>query len=152
MMEKFKPPTPCLIFFIVVLSFTILTTSGMAEATTNHKEAPQTEGNNAPLPDSLPSGTPINNVPFTKPVGISGKQSQLGYQQQQGPSYQQQGINQPLSGFSQPFSSTNQPFGGTEQDVSRDYAAFDNGVPKEKICIQGVALVCLLALMVCFGF
>ncbi|KAK8683718.1 hypothetical protein V6N13_039769 [Hibiscus sabdariffa] len=135
MMEKFKPPTPCLLFLLVALSFTILTTSGMAEATTNHKEAPQTEGNNVPLPDSLPSDTLINNVPFTKPVGNSGKQSQLGYQ--------------PLSGFRQPFSSTNQPFGGTEQDVSRDYAAFDNGVPKEKTCIQGV---CLLALIICFGF
>ncbi|KAL4295884.1 hypothetical protein GQ457_12G030700 [Hibiscus cannabinus] len=99
----------------------------MTEATTNHKEAPQTEGNNVPLPDSLPSDTLINNVPFTKPVGNS----------------------QPLSGFRQPFSSTNQPFGGTEQDVPRDYAAFDNGVPNEKTCIQGV---CLLALIICFGF
>ncbi|GMI96868.1 hypothetical protein HRI_003356100 [Hibiscus trionum] len=158
-MEKFKSPKPCLLFFLAVLSFSVMVTSGKAEATTNQKAA-QNEENHAPLPDSLPAGTPINNVPFAKPVGNNGEQSgQLGYQQQQDPNYPQQGINRPLSGFSQPFSTTNQPFssinqpfGGANQDGSMDYAAFDNGVTKEKTCIQSVALVCLLTLTVYFGF
>ncbi|KAK8596617.1 hypothetical protein V6N13_001232 [Hibiscus sabdariffa] len=157
-MEKFKAPKPCLLFFLALLSFSILVTSGKAEATTNQKAAPQNEENHAPLPDSLPGGTPISNVPFARPVGNNGKQSgQLGYQQQQDPNYPQQGINQPLSGFSQPFSTTNQPYSGrnqpfssvnqplggtsTTQDGSMDYAAFDNGVTKEKTSIQSVALV-----------
>ncbi|KAE8729053.1 SKU5 similar 18 [Hibiscus syriacus] len=165
-MEKFKAPNPCLLFFIVVVSFTILTTPGKAETTTIHKEDTRNEGKNARLSGSLPGGTPINNVPFAKPVGNNGKQFQLGYQQQQDPNYPQQGINQPLTGFSppfsatnqpysgfnQPFSNTNQPFGGTNQAGSMDYAAFGNGVPTEMACIQGIALLCILTLMVCFGF
>ncbi|KAL4285397.1 hypothetical protein GQ457_16G012890 [Hibiscus cannabinus] len=166
-MEKFKAPKQCRLFILAVLSFSILVTSGKAEATTNQKAAPQNEENRAPLPDSLPGGTPINNLPFARPVGNNGKQSgPLGYQQPQDPNYPQQGINQPLSGFSQPFSTTNQPYsgrnqpfssvnqplGGTTQDGSMDYAAFDNGVTKEKTSIQSVALVSLLTLMVYFGF
>ncbi|XP_021285224.1 uncharacterized protein LOC110417287 [Herrania umbratica] len=175
-MEILQTQKSCLLFFLVVLSFSIcpglsLPPAGATETTTNQQQAPpgvpQTEGNNAPLLPSPPNDAPINKIPFAKPVGNGnqGQQSQPGYQQQQEPNYPQQSINQPLSGINQPYSSVNQPysglnqpfsnyqpFGATNQQGSVENAAFDNGVSKENTCIQSVVLVSLLTLMVSFGF
>ena len=167
-MKIFKNQQTCLLFFLVVLSFSIcpghsLPPAGTTETTTNQKEVhagiPQSEGNNAPLLTSPPNDTPINKIPFAKPVGNQGQQSQRVYQQQQEPNYPQQSINQPLSGFNQPYSTINQlyfgcnqPFGASNQQDSLENAAFDNGVSKENTCIQGVVLVSLLSLMVSLGF
>ncbi|EOY15038.1 hypothetical protein QUC31_000327 [Theobroma cacao] len=175
-MEILKTQKSCLLFFLVVLSFSIcpgqsIPPAGTTETTTNQQQAPsgvpQTEGNNAPLLPSPPNDAPINKIPFAKPVGNGnqGQQSQTGYQRQQEPNYPQQSINQPLSGYNQPYSTVNQPysglnqpfsnyqpFGATNQQGSVENAAFDNGVSKENACIQGVVLVSLVTSMVSFGF